>query len=249
MPSIRQMFPRRYLSMHDFNPNEQRTVTIKSVELERAVLRPGRFGQAAQASEPKWLIFFHEYPKPMELRPGRGAKFGAALGSENTDDWIGKRVVIYRGFIDVAGEMQEGLLIDTRPAPQLPAGAPPASLMITTDKRPIPKAAMDRFLNHLKSAGSSWDGFLRWCRLQCPEAIAVAWGVELDQIPAGVLPVMKRFLDSLMQPAALPQGEVVNRATGEVITPAPAKPAPATVQEALAASTTADCVDDRDIPF
>ncbi|MFN0133456.1 MAG: hypothetical protein ACKVW3_13130 [Phycisphaerales bacterium] len=112
---------------------------------------------------------------------------------------------------------------------------------------------MERFLGHVKGQGKTWDDFLRWCKLSAPDALPLAWGVELDAIPAGVLPAMKAFLDSITPAASPATGpaaarELVDASTGEVMTPSAAARPTAPVGVGRVPVTNA-VVPDDDIPF
>ena len=45
--------------------------------------------------EMKWCMSFNEVEKPMVLNSTNGQAVAAITGSEETDDWIGRKVVLY----------------------------------------------------------------------------------------------------------------------------------------------------------
>lgn len=238
MPEIKSMFPSKYLSFSDLEPNRLYEGTIKAVMLEQVNVRGfggGGFANQQTDAEPSWLLYFHEFAKPIKMRRTRAEKIGVVLGSSNTDHWPGKRLRFYRGVWSNGGKSGEGLMIDDRPTPPSPAAAIAggSSLVAASDRRPIPKAPMDRFINHLKGHGKTWDDYLHWCKVNVPEAYALAWGVDLASVPAGLLPAMKAYLDSLALP---PAQEVIDRETGEITMKAPGPPA-------------GEPIPDDDIPF
>lgn len=49
----------------------------------------------AQAPEMQWALNFKETPKPMILKSTNGQTIARILGSENTDDWLGKQIVLF----------------------------------------------------------------------------------------------------------------------------------------------------------
>lgn len=224
MPEIKSMYPSKYLSFSDLEPNRIYEGTIKAVTLEQVNVRGfkgGGFSNQQSDAEPSWLLYFHEFAKPIKLRRTRAEKIGIVLGSSNTDHWPSKRLRIYHGAWSNGGQSGEGIMIDDRPIPPSPAAAIASGsrLVIASDTRAIPQAAMDRFVGHLKAKGKTWDDYLRWCKAEVPEAFALAWGVDLASVPAGLLPAMKAYLDSLASP---PTQEVIDRETGEVMkTPGP----------------------------
>lgn len=222
MPDIKTMFPSKYLSFGDLEIGRNYEGTIKAVTLEQVNVRGGYggrrggFGADQADAEPSWLLFFHEFQKPIKLKKTRAEKIGIVLGSSNTDHWIGKRLRFYRGAWTNGGQSGEGLMIDDRPFPTpAPATLPGGSPLVTLDRRAIPQEAMDRFFRHLREKGKTWDDFLAWAKNKAPEAYTLTWGVSLDAIPAGVLPAMKAHLDAI----AAPPAEVIDRATGEVMKP------------------------------
>ena len=240
---LSQMFPSRYLQAEDLPPNQNTIVTIEKVYPAAARDRGGD-------SEPevKWMLRFREFRKPMSLWRNTAKSIEQVLGSDDSDRWIGQQIAIYPSTYVSFGETKPCINVDKwRPEQVAPRAAASGGMVIAGDRRPIPKAAMDRFQAHLKQHGKSWDDFLRWCKGHAPDAIALAWGVELDAIPAGVLPAMKAFLDSIAPPAAAPARELVDAGTGEVLQSPPARPA-ATV--AASPRPVADqAVPDDDIPF
>jgi len=243
MPELKSMFPSKYLSFGDLEAGRMYEGTIKTVLLEQVNVRGQKGGRFdTQDAEPSWLLYFHEFNKPMQLRKTRAEKISVVLACSNTDHWVGRRLRFYRGVWTNGGKSGEGLMIDDRPMlqPAGPALGAASQLVITSDTRPIPQAAMSRFLGHLKEHGKSWEDFLRWAKASAPDALPLAWGVELDAVPAGVLPAMKAFLDSLAPAAApppAPSGDVIDVKTGEVMTSASTRQAPPEV------------INDADIPF
>lgn len=207
MPTVREMFPSKYLSYSDFVPGELVQVTIKAFTLEAAAIRPGAYGmQSSQAvAEASWLIWFHEFAKPMKGRPGRVSKMLSSLNVTRTEDAIGKRVCIYRGFATIGDKQVEGLLVDDRPQNQLPAGGGRQAIadpyVATGTPGVIPIANMDRALATIRASGKSWDHFLGWLKTRSAEAFVLAHGQALDSLPAALHPAIKRYLDEITAPA------------------------------------------------
>lgn len=218
MPRISEMFQKPELSYTDFEPSEVYYGTIRGVTMKEARVenrgnsmappRPGAFGQPH--AEVDWLIWFVEWPKPMRLRPQRAKIVAHLLGSDNTDDWNGKRIGFYRGIVQIGNESKEGIIFDQRPAPQLPA--PDAKFLDRSRVgRVVPKADVERFVYKLKESGRTWTSFVNWLKDASPDAHAYVVGQDLDGISAVVLPAMKTYLDRTPAPsgadqAALPAG-------------------------------------------
>lgn len=205
MPSIKEMFPGRFLNYREFSPGEARAVTIAAVQLEQVRLRQGfqgrqGYGNSAPSEppEPMWLIWFRECAKPMELRKGRASRIAAALNEEDSDKWIGRTIEIYRGIAQVAGENVEGLLISDRiPLAHHAIASADPYFDPNPKGRYIPHAAVLRFVEQIGTRGERWDGFIGWIRGLSPHAFTAVAGQGLDAIPASVLPAMKEFLLSL----------------------------------------------------
>lgn len=239
---LSQMFPSRYLQAEDLPPQQNTVVTIEKVYPAAARDRGG-----GDEPEVKWMLRFREFRKPMSLWRNTAKTIGEVLGTDETDQWVGKQIAIYPGTYVSFGETKPCINVDKWKPEQVAAKPAAPGLVIAGDRRPIPKAAMERFLAHVKQHGKGWDDFLRWCKGHAPDAIALAWGVELDSIPAGVLPAMKAFLDSVTP--TTPARELVDAGTGEVLTP-PTSTARPTVPAAMSPLPVPDqVVPDDDIPF
>lgn len=257
MPRVGDMFPGRYLSYKQFADGESAVVTIRRVELERIVAQPPRragftgrqqAGAPAPATaEPEWIIWFDEFEKPMKLRKSRAGRIELLLGSDNTDDWIGRVIEIYRGWVQIAGENVEGLLISDRlPSAQQQALGRGDALYNADDAgRLMPADAVGRFVDQIKAAGLSWDEFVAWVKQHSPYGFVALHGVALDAIPRSVLPAMTAYLKAL-PPKSLP-------ATAAAA-PRPPTPMPSVVQPAARPATPArlqvhDEIREDDIPF
>lgn len=89
MPNINTMTESKFLKKEDIgDPGDAQIVTIQAVAQKNV---------AKEDDEPemKWCIKFTEFKKPMVLN-GTNMKLAAmALGSNETDDWIGKKIEVY----------------------------------------------------------------------------------------------------------------------------------------------------------
>lgn len=100
MAKISQMVDSKYLKQHD--AEDDTIVTVAKV------------GQAniAKDGEPqdiKWMIRFKEFDKPMVLNRTNISLLGNFLG-DDTDDWIGKQVIMYNDeSIQFQGKVTGGL--------------------------------------------------------------------------------------------------------------------------------------------
>lgn len=256
MPKLSQMFPSPFLQAEDLPRGQNTIVTIAKVY-------PGQAKQSQHGDEPevKWNIRFNEFRKPMTLWKNTAKVIAEALGTDDTDRWIGRRIAIYAGTYQAYGEIKPCINVDKFAPddlqPQRPAQAP--GLVIAGDRRPIPKEAMDRFLNHLRGAGLAWDSFLGWAKVHCWDAFELCHGRSLEEIPAGVMPAMKAFLDAQMPKlAAKPESrETIDAQTGEILNARPAtaaEPVGAGARQTVSASQASmplsnERIPDDDIPF
>lgn len=91
------------------------------------------------APEMKWCLTFDEIAKPLVLNATNIAACEAIFGSDNTDDWRGKRLVL---FVDPAvafgGQAVGGIRVRA-PKPTAPAPLPPVATRpdLTADDIPF----------------------------------------------------------------------------------------------------------------
>ena len=103
MAKIGEMIESKYLKQSDVG--EDMTVTIEKVG--KANVAP-----KGEEAEYKWLVRFTELPKPMVLNSTNIKRLAKACGSDDTDDWIGKKVVVYVDpDVEFAGNVVGGLRI------------------------------------------------------------------------------------------------------------------------------------------
>lgn len=114
---ISEMLPSSYLKQTDFDENGF-IVTIKSID-HKNVARDD------EPDEMKWIIYFNEYEKGMVLNSTNINALGKATGSDDTDDWLGREVVVYVDpNVGYAGKTTGGLRIKKHTAAQPPKQAP-----------------------------------------------------------------------------------------------------------------------------
>lgn len=125
---IGQMMDSKYLKKEDVDP--PKLLTIKAIA-------QGNVGKD-DAPDFKWCMSFHELTKPMVLNSTNIQLAAAALGSDDTDNWIGKQVVLFNDpNVSFQGKLTGGVRIR---APRMrPAGAtaqvaaqPPAAAQMAT---------------------------------------------------------------------------------------------------------------------
>jgi hypothetical protein len=90
------MFPNKYVTGADLG-GRSFAVTVASIQLER--MR----ANAQSPEEEKFVLYTSEGKKGIVLRKTLAKQIAQALGSEDTDDWAGKKIVIYPEPVTVAG--------------------------------------------------------------------------------------------------------------------------------------------------
>jgi len=93
---LNDLFPRKYATGEDL-AGKSVTLTISHLRLEKMIPTPGT------APVEKWVVFFKEAQKGIVLSKTLAFQISKAVGSEDTDDWVGKKVVLYPEPVNVAG--------------------------------------------------------------------------------------------------------------------------------------------------
>lgn len=108
-----QMIESKYLKKEDLDGGEV-IVTI-------AKIGQGNVAMDDQPQDLKWMIRFTEFPKPMVLNSTNIQLLVKACGSDDTDDWIGKEVILYvDDNVSFGGKLVGGIRIKSAK----PAAAP-----------------------------------------------------------------------------------------------------------------------------
>jgi hypothetical protein len=108
MPRIGDMKVSKFLKRSDLGEDDERMFTITGVSEENA-------GTADQ-EDIKWALLFKEIDKPMILNWTNMQLLEKVTGSDNTDDWTGKRVLVwFDESVQFKGEMKGGLRIKRAP--------------------------------------------------------------------------------------------------------------------------------------
>lgn len=117
MPRIGEMIESKFLKKEDVGGERGVLVTIASVQ-QANVAMPGA------DPEMKWALSFAELDKPMVLNSTNIHMCAKACGSDNTDDWMGKKVVLYEDpNVSFGGKLVGGIRLrapKTQAAPVVP---------------------------------------------------------------------------------------------------------------------------------
>lgn len=115
MPRIGEMMSSKYLKKEDVGQGA--LVTIAGVK---------KMNVAVEGADPeyKWTMSFQELDKPMVLNSTNIQLCAKACNSEDTDEWIGRKVVLYDDpNVSYAGKLTGGIRIRAprnQPAPAKP---------------------------------------------------------------------------------------------------------------------------------
>jgi len=100
---IGEMKNSKFLKKED--AGEGKLVTIASMEQQNVALDD-------QPPEMKWILHFHEFDKGMALNWTNLQLIAKATGSEETEDWIGKKIVIYEDpNVSFGGKLVGGIRV------------------------------------------------------------------------------------------------------------------------------------------
>ena len=103
MAKISEMIESKYLKQSDFPA--PLIVTVSKI---------GQLNIAKEGDpvDMKWAVRFREFPKPMLLNSTNIKLLGKACGSDDTDDWISKEVIVYTDdSVSFGGQIVGGLRV------------------------------------------------------------------------------------------------------------------------------------------
>jgi hypothetical protein len=119
--NIDELKTSRFLKKEDCDP--PLTVTVDHVEQQNVA-------ELGEALEYKFCLFFRNVSKPMVLNSTNGQLIAKALGSKNSDDWVGKEIELFHDRnVTFGGKLVGGIRV--RPARARPR--PPAVPRPTSD--------------------------------------------------------------------------------------------------------------------
>jgi hypothetical protein len=87
MPNINEMIPSKYLKQDDCEPPI--LCTIRDIKREN-------LAKEGDPAEHKYVMYFSEYEKGMALNKTNIEACAEIIGSGDTDDWLGKSIVLYK---------------------------------------------------------------------------------------------------------------------------------------------------------
>jgi hypothetical protein len=126
MPKVSEMRESKFLKQTDVGAGALMTITGCH-----------QHNVAMQGAEPdlKWCLSFHESDKPLVLNSTNAQLCEKALGSDDTDDWVGKQIVLYTDpNVSYGGKVVGGIRVR---APKTKLASTPVK------KAPLPVVAED----------------------------------------------------------------------------------------------------------
>lgn len=93
---LSEMYPSRYATGADLN-GKPHNLTIAGVAREE--MRPNPGSPAVE----KWVIYFTEAKKGVVMGKILAGQIARVLGSDDTDDWRGRKITIYPEPVNVGG--------------------------------------------------------------------------------------------------------------------------------------------------
>jgi hypothetical protein len=109
MAKLNDAFPSKYMTAADFEDGDV-TATIISAEVEM-------IGQGADASQ-KIILGLKGIKKPIVVNRTNANTIAKVTGSDDTDDWIGKRITIGASEVEFKGDLVMSIRVRLKkPAP------------------------------------------------------------------------------------------------------------------------------------
>jgi hypothetical protein len=105
MPTtIDDAFPSKYLKASDLPEEGTVTFTIEKIEIE----------EIGREKKHKPVIYFEEDNRAMVANKTNCNTIAKVTGSRTFDDWIGKKINLYRAEVDFQGEMVESIRVSLK---------------------------------------------------------------------------------------------------------------------------------------
>lgn len=132
MPTIHDLKTSKFLTKAD---------VLKPILVTIAGYQQVNVAMEGAAPEEKYALTFNETEKPMVLNSTNGQLIARITGSEDFDDWIGRKIVLYNDpNISFGGKLTGGIRVReprNQPAPA-PAAAPTHGMLGKPLNRPAP---------------------------------------------------------------------------------------------------------------
>jgi len=129
---LSDMYPRRYATGEDL---QGKAITLTIEKISREKMHP----QPNSPEVEKWVAYFKEARKGVVLNRTVAYQIAEFLGSEETDDWTGKRITLYPQPMTVAGRKVTAIRARAAKSAPVLSEAIPAGLVEDDDEEGIPE--------------------------------------------------------------------------------------------------------------
>lgn len=111
-------FPSKYMKASDLPEDGHLTFTIEKIEMQ----------DIGKEKQRKPVISFEESDKTFVCNKTNANSIAKVLGSRDTDQWIGKKIRLFRTEVEFGGEMVESIRVKTKALPKNESDAPEDSI-------------------------------------------------------------------------------------------------------------------------
>jgi hypothetical protein len=115
-----QVFPSKYLKAGDLPDEGSQQFTIEKIDIE----------EIGRDKDKKPIIFFDEIHKGLVCNKTNWKTISRLTGSDDSDDWIGTKINLYRAEVEFQGEMVESIRVKMK-ADKVETGKPHKPVPIT----------------------------------------------------------------------------------------------------------------------
>ena len=99
--NINEAYPSKYLKAADLPDEGSQVATIESVSVE----------EIGRDKESKLVVSFSDIDKGLICNKTNARTIARALGSEECDDWVGRRIALYRTEVEFGGDMYDAIRV------------------------------------------------------------------------------------------------------------------------------------------
>ena len=101
-------FPSRFLKAADLPEEGSQIVTIEKIAME----------EIGRDRESKPILYFEELQQGLVLNKTNGRAIARELGSQEFDDWVSRKIALYRADVEFQGELLEGIRVKAARQPE-----------------------------------------------------------------------------------------------------------------------------------
>lgn len=144
------MIESKFLKKEDLNYDTGNLVTVSKIDHQNVGLSDGE-------EDLKWCMHFKEFQKPMVLNSTNIQLATKALGTDETDDWIGKKLVIYvDDNVSFGGKLVGGIRIRRPRGQAQPQARQPEPEQQQARQRPVTGPSGRSFEDEMNDGTAPW---------------------------------------------------------------------------------------------